>query len=459
MFAEILLGFGGLAVVLAGGSLAYHNRVAAGRLEEERKQQKSALRETLIRRLKKFRLSDFNLGEVLAEATLSETDKAGVIEDVYSAFVKHVISDGIITEKESKFLAAIRDALRVSSTQAALIEESAKTSKYQEVMNRIVGDESITPEEAAELESLRKGLNITEEVSRIAAIESTGFAYENMIRRIIDKGRLTPEDLELLAHFKQTLGVFEGKSLLTDMDSRLRLFRECFSSILSDGEVTPDEERLLKWLQDEAGVGREVAAGYWSKIDRAKELSRVRKGQLPSLKSRSLLDSGELCHWEGESVHIYQTSKSIKSVSGNLVVTNKRVLFVSPVKSFHFAPWKVANIERLNHRDLYLQLQVTRGTGTYRVGDMDLLEAVMVGLVKRGKGLLVERFSSELTRHIPEHVKREVWARDGGKCVLCSDANYLEFDHVIPHSRGGANTTGNVRLLCRRCNLQKGDKI
>jgi 5-methylcytosine-specific restriction endonuclease McrA len=35
----------------------------------------------------------------------------------------------------------------------------------------------------------------------------------------------------------------------------------------------------------------------------------------------------------------------------------------------------------------------------------------------------------------------------------------LEFDHIIPHAKGGANTEGNVRLLCRRCNNEKGDRI
>jgi 5-methylcytosine-specific restriction endonuclease McrA len=35
----------------------------------------------------------------------------------------------------------------------------------------------------------------------------------------------------------------------------------------------------------------------------------------------------------------------------------------------------------------------------------------------------------------------------------------LEFDHVIPHAKGGSNTDNNIQLLCRGCNLKKSDRI
>ncbi len=65
----------------------------------------------------------------------------------------------------------------------------------------------------------------------------------------------------------------------------------------------------------------------------------------------------------------------------------------------------------------------------------------------------------EPSRIIPSSVKRDVWARDGGRCVLCGASDELHFDHEIPFSRGGGSTTENVRILCARHNLAKGDKI
>ncbi len=62
-------------------------------------------------------------------------------------------------------------------------------------------------------------------------------------------------------------------------------------------------------------------------------------------------------------------------------------------------------------------------------------------------------------RHIPAHVKREVWRRDGGRCTFVSDSgqrcparDHLEFDHVEAVARGGTSTTANLRLRCRAHN-------
>ena len=63
------------------------------------------------------------------------------------------------------------------------------------------------------------------------------------------------------------------------------------------------------------------------------------------------------------------------------------------------------------------------------------------------------------SRTIPQNVKDKVWNRDGGKCVKCGSNKNLEFDHIIPFSKGGANTYRNLQLLCEHCNRSKSAKI
>jgi len=48
-----------------------------------------------------------------------------------------------------------------------------------------------------------------------------------------------------------------------------------------------------------------------------------------------------------------------------------------------------------------------------------------------------------------------VWNRDGGRCRNCGADRHLQFDHIIPKSKGGSGVAENVELLCRDCNLRK----
>jgi len=66
---------------------------------------------------------------------------------------------------------------------------------------------------------------------------------------------------------------------------------------------------------------------------------------------------------------------------------------------------------------------------------------------------------NERSRRITQETKDMVWRRDEGKCVECGSNENLEFDHIIPHSKGGANTYRNIQLLCEYCNRSKSAKI
>lgn len=60
---------------------------------------------------------------------------------------------------------------------------------------------------------------------------------------------------------------------------------------------------------------------------------------------------------------------------------------------------------------------------------------------------------------IPEDVRFAVWRRDQGRCAKCSSRDRLEFDHIIPVSRGGSSTARNIELLCESCNRRKGANL
>jgi len=61
---------------------------------------------------------------------------------------------------------------------------------------------------------------------------------------------------------------------------------------------------------------------------------------------------------------------------------------------------------------------------------------------------------------IPKWVKRAVYFRDRGRCVLCDKDlsgmlnldNQENYDHIVPLAKHGLNDISNIQLLCRECN-------
>jgi len=62
------------------------------------------------------------------------------------------------------------------------------------------------------------------------------------------------------------------------------------------------------------------------------------------------------------------------------------------------------------------------------------------------------------TRYILENIRLYVLQRDNYRCVACGSTSYLEIDHIIPLSKGGSSRAENLQVLCRSCNLSKGNR-
>lgn len=54
--------------------------------------------------------------------------------------------------------------------------------------------------------------------------------------------------------------------------------------------------------------------------------------------------------------------------------------------------------------------------------------------------------------------RNRLFKRDNFECVYCGSRKTLTIDHVMPKSRGGANTWTNLVTCCSSCNRKKGDR-
>jgi 5-methylcytosine-specific restriction endonuclease McrA len=69
-------------------------------------------------------------------------------------------------------------------------------------------------------------------------------------------------------------------------------------------------------------------------------------------------------------------------------------------------------------------------------------------------------------RHIPAHIRDQVFARDNYQCTYvglngqhCESTHALQIDHIIPIARGGTSTIDNLRLLCAKHNRLEAERV
>jgi hypothetical protein len=460
MVAELLLG--SVLTLAAGGSsyLVLVQRKERRAAEEERKATRERFRESLIRRIRTTKVSEIRFSEFVEQCGISRRDADAEADHVYRELCRKVMADGIITDDERKKLDLLARAIEIDPDRADRMELEIKGGVYREAVAGILSDGVISYAEAGELDSLRRslgidaghGLSVTEDLSRDA--------YLAQLQRVVSRGSVTGSAKAEISRIKRALGISagDGARLARDGDRALDLYRQLFTSVLQDGVVTPEEEETLDWFQREVGLPDRLISASKDRIQKVKRLASYREGRVPSLRTSKILEGGEICHWDDRCTYTYETTRNVFHVDGDLVVTSKRVMFASPSKSITFAPSKIIDI-RLSAGRLEIRTNVRQGNGIYRVRDPEELEAVLVGVTRKHKFLLAENYSSARTRHIPDDVKRAVWDRDGGRCVRCSATDYLEYDHIIPHGKGGSNGVNNVQILCRKCNNLKSDRI
>jgi HNH endonuclease len=203
-------------------------------------------------------------------------------------------------------------------------------------------------------------------------------------------------------------------------------------------------------------------------LDYLKHLTDIRLGQLPIIRVNAILDTDEIAHLETTAIY-YKPNKQVRFIEGRLIATNKKLYFITPDRDSMKVDWNnVVNVDEYlgempdGEETMLMQIQVAKGAGggLYLVADPTLAVAIIETAVRMWKRHLVELKGNPNTQGIPEHVKVAVFQRDRGQCRQCGYAGpYIEYDHIIPRSKGGQNRVENIQLLCRQCNLKKSNRI
>lgn len=151
----------------------------------------------------------------------------------------------------------------------------------------------------------------------------------------------------------------------------------------------------------------------------------------------------------------------LKKEKEDQIIANNDLIIKKKIKEERLIKEKIQKQElseqRQSEKDEQFKERVKRGI-LEKERKKNLESDAIQELINLGK--LSDNYSFQNIRvPIPSHIKEAVWKRDKQICVNCESDRDLEFDHIIPVSKGGSNSINNIQLLCQKCNRTKTNKI
>jgi len=184
--------------------------------------------------------------------------------------------------------------------------------------------------------------------------------------------------------------------------------------------------------------------------------------KLPVIRPSIVIPTDEIAHFEGRATHVRVTARGEVLTQGRLIVTSRRLFFISAEGTSETALTRVIRVtwykKFLGQASIFLESSGRHGNAKYLLKDAENVAGMIHQLIQIQNRHIIPA-ALHASRQIPQHVKAAVYQRDQGRCIQCGSDQYLEFDHIIPWSKGGASSVDNLQLLCRGCNALKGDRL
>ncbi len=197
----------------------------------------------------------------------------------------------------------------------------------------------------------------------------------------------------------------------------------------------------------------------FSRLDRA---DKVRKGKLKPIQVKGIITKNtELIFFYLDYVTLPydEDEENIYVHEGEIFLTNERIIFKSIDQVINIPFSNLVSVD-LNNDELSILSKSKKASCTIFSDDACVLHAyIELALKMYHRQADVLQSSSYKRKKIPQAIMSTVWQRCGGACVECGRTHALEFDHIIPLSKGGSNSDKNLQILCRECNLKKHGRI
>jgi hypothetical protein len=188
----------------------------------------------------------------------------------------------------------------------------------------------------------------------------------------------------------------------------------------------------------------QIDASVRSRMDRrirqGLALTDIAAGNLPKITPPGVHHQyDEQFHLDVGAQYALVRASGYQLVPGRVLVSNKKFRFVGQSNGWELGWNKIVQVGKYSDAFELFATQ-KKGSGRYLVDDGVLVSEMIMLAVRIANRQHVPSTSSRDNRKISQAVKQAVWQRDGGRCQECGANSYLEFDHVIPWTKGGASS-------------------
>lgn len=319
------------------------------------------------------------------------------------------------------------------------------------------------------LSDVLKNFGIQEESSESTFIQDSDVSnakkiktFQRRLKKELLDGELTQEKVAKLGNYCLQNGLDMDKMFIDAKGEITKTLHKLLTDIASENKITQHEQdvinRLCKFLDSPKEVVKEIN----QVVTRVKKIEKINSGDIDAINSKLItLKNGELiwCHFK-KVLSVFDENDELVGYEGDVFVTSERLIFKSAEVPAEISFSAILGFETDDDDAIYIFGKTKKSTITLLLKkDAVLLDAYISQAINKYNRRLSSNKPLNKTRSIPQEVRNIVWARDGGRCVECGGAEYLEYDHIIPYSKNGSNTENNIQILCRGCNSKKGNKI
>jgi len=387
------------------------------------------------------------------------------VEAIYRRLYYGCVADLRFDSAEQSADAQLQRILSLDEERVNLLRYQVGLAIYKKAFKDAVSDGELTDAEKDHLDAVGRFFGLRSRHIKKAISQQALWFYSFKLSEALADGLLSEEEMAQLALVAQSFGLTTEQLGTVRVPDKLEILRAALTTIKSKGAIDDEDRDYIRALVHFLNAG-ELLKPCMMDLDLYAKLFAIRRGELPELdRGPLLLERAEHLHLVAPITYATAAGGRTRRQRGTLYVGSVRLRFVAATRSFEV---RYKNILEASFQDtkrpaLRLMVSSGKGSGTYRLSRGNAPAALLE--LREMIGFLIRKARRRLdaaprtTSYIPDHVRSEVYARDGGRCVICGAQDYLEFDHIIPRSKGGASTVNNLQLLCRKCNSEKSDRI